>query len=86
MPWPGQDRGAAGGQEVFTPRTVSGVREAVHLTYPRMSGLAKELCAEIAGLVNDRGTMDRVLDGRELAERQQFASEGGREASIRKGP
>ena len=40
---------------------------------PKHLGRAKLLFHEIAGFVNDRGQMERVLDDKEIAERRQFA-------------
>jgi phage replication O-like protein O len=43
---------------------------------PATRGLARKICGEIAGLVNDRGPMKRVLSPGERAEREAFVSRG----------
>jgi len=49
-------------------------------THPRTRGFARKVYGEIAGLVNDRGPMRRVLTGSEQDERRKFAEgESGRE-------
>lgn len=46
---------------------------------PKYAERARTLANEIAGFVNDRGAMERVLSDKELAERRRFAREEGGE-------
>lgn len=50
--------------------------------HPKTLGLARKIYFEIAGLVNDRGDMERRISPQELAARELFREEVGQDLSV----